>query len=83
MQANSEHSSLVSPLSSKNGRSVDNNNKAKLAAAVDKVAQGLTVYAESMHQLSMDQQRTQQEQEIFELELKIAHPDAEKWAVPI
>ena len=83
MLANSEQYSLVSR--SNNSRSGDN--KAKLAMSVDKVADGITAFARSVEHTQYEAKIDQNEKEIFELELKIGHPDNNledtKWMIPI
>mmetsp|Transcript_10444 Transcript_10444/g.11992 ORF Transcript_10444/g.11992 Transcript_10444/m.11992 type:complete len:121 (+) Transcript_10444:42-404(+) len=83
MLANSEQYSLVSI--SKNSRSGDN--KAKLAASVEMVANRINAFATSVtrnqYQLTIEENK----EKIFELEMKIEHPDnkqpAMEWMIPI
>ena len=83
MLANSEQYSLVS---------ISNNswlgdNKAKLAVSVDKVADGINAFARTVEHAQFELKIDQNEKEIFDLELKIGHPDNNlpdtKWMIPI
>ena len=83
MLANSEQYSLVSM--SKNSRSGDN--KAKLAASVELVANGINAFATTVTKVQYQLTIEENKEKIFELEMKIEHPDntlpAMKWMVPI
>ena len=76
MQANSEQYSRVLSVSNSD-RSVQDKNRATIAAALEQVAQGI------MTQTQQERNSDQYEQEIFELEMKIANPDTEQWSLTL